>query len=109
MTIRVHFSLARLSTTMCWLILSSAEVASSRKSTLGFLTSARAISIEDVANVNMPNEFQLGVFPKEPSQLPDIIAAIYEAHPEFKMEKKSTGDTYTKFFHRRKMAMKESL
>lgn len=50
-------------------------------------------NIEDVANVNMPNEFQLGVFPKEPSQLPDIIAAIYEAHPEFKMEKKSTGDT----------------
>ena len=50
-------------------------------------------NIEEVANVNMPNEFQLGVFPKEPSQLPDIIAAIYEAHPEFKMEKKSTGDT----------------
>ena len=50
-------------------------------------------NIEEVANVNMPNEFQLGVYPKEPDQLSDIIAAIYEAHPEFKMEKKSTGDT----------------
>lgn len=50
-------------------------------------------NIEEVANVNMPNEYQLGVYPKEPDQLPDIIAAIYEAHPEFKMEKKSTGDT----------------
>ena len=50
-------------------------------------------NIEEVANVNMPNEYQLGVFPKDPSQLSDIIAAIYEAHPEFKMEKKSTGDT----------------
>lgn len=50
-------------------------------------------NIEEVANVNMPNEYQLGVFPKDPSQLSDIIEAIYEAHPEFKMEKKSTGDT----------------
>jgi ribosome recycling factor len=50
-------------------------------------------NIEEVANVNMPNEYQLGVFPKDPSQLSDIIAAIYEAHPECKMEKKSTGDT----------------
>lgn len=49
-------------------------------------------NIEEVANVNMPNEFQLGVYPKEPEQLSDIIAGIYEAHPEFKMEKKSTGD-----------------
>lgn len=50
-------------------------------------------NIEEVANVNMPNDFQLGVYPKEPEQLSDIIAGIYEAHPEFKMEKKSTGDT----------------
>lgn len=49
-------------------------------------------NIEEVANVNMPNEFQLGVYPKEPEQLSDIIAGIYEAHPEFKMEKKSAGD-----------------
>lgn len=50
-------------------------------------------NIEEVANVNMPNEYQLGVYPKDPERLPDIIAAIYEAHPEFKMEKKTIGDS----------------
>jgi ribosome recycling factor len=44
------------------------------------------LNIEDVANVNMPDEYQLGVYPKEPNDLQPIIQGIYEAHPEFKME-----------------------
>ena len=68
-----------------------AEVASLLPVTV--FVNGQETNIEEVANVNMPNEFQLGVYPKEPDQLSDIIAAIYEAHPEFKMEKKSTGDT----------------
>lgn len=48
------------------------------------------LNIEDVANVNMPDEYQLGVYPKEENDLQSIIQGIYEAHPEFKMEIKST-------------------
>lgn len=50
------------------------------------------LNIEDVANVNMPDDYQLGVYPKEESDLQSIIQGIYEAHPEFKMEMKSTDD-----------------
>lgn len=48
------------------------------------------LNIEDVANVNMPDEYQLGVYPKEENDLQSIIQGVYEAHPEFKMEIKST-------------------
>ena len=48
------------------------------------------LNIEDVANVNMPDDYQLGVYPKEENDLQSIIQGIYEAHPEFKMEIKST-------------------
>ena len=51
------------------------------------------LNIEDVANVNMPDEYQLGVYPKEAGDLQPIIQGIYEAHPEFKMEIKSTDDS----------------
>ena len=47
------------------------------------------LNIEEVANVNMPDEYQLGVYPKEANDLQAIIQGIYEAHPEFKMEMKS--------------------
>ena len=47
------------------------------------------VNLEEVANVNQPSEFQLGVFPKNPDNMNDIIDGIYEAHPEFKMEIKS--------------------
>jgi ribosome recycling factor len=53
-------------------------------------------NMEDVANVNKPNEFQLGVYPKDPDNLQTIMQGIYEAHPEFKIEQKSTkGDQAT--------------
>ena len=51
------------------------------------------LNIEDVANVNMPDEYQLGVYPKEAGDLQPIIQGIYEAHPEFKMEIMSTDDS----------------
>ena len=51
------------------------------------------LNIEDVANVNMPDEYQLGVYPKEENDLQSIIQGVYEAHPEFKMEMKSTDDS----------------
>ena len=51
------------------------------------------LNIEDVANVNMPDEYQLGVYPKEVEDLQPIIQGIYEAHPEFKMEIMSTDDS----------------
>ena len=47
------------------------------------------LNIEDVANVNMPDDYQLGVYPKEENDLQSIIQGIYEAHPEFKMEMKN--------------------
>ena len=47
-------------------------------------------NIEDVANINSPNEYQFGIYPKNGNNLQNIIHGIYEAHPEFKMEIKST-------------------
>ena len=51
------------------------------------------LNIEDVANVNMPDDYQLGVYPKDENDLQSIIQGVYEAHPEFKMEMKSTDDS----------------
>ena len=47
-------------------------------------------NIEDVANINNPTEFQFGVFPMNENNYQCIIQGIYEAHPEFKMEIKTT-------------------
>ncbi len=49
-------------------------------------------NMEDVANVNKPNDFQLGVYPKNPNNLQAVLQGIYEAHPEFKIEQKSMKD-----------------
>lgn len=49
-----------------------------------------AYNIEDVANINNPDEFKFGVYPKNDNNLQDIIEGIYESHPEFKMEIKSS-------------------
>ena len=48
-------------------------------------------NIEDVANVYSPDEFQFSVYPKNENNQQDIIQGIYEAHPEFKMERKTSG------------------
>ena len=53
-------------------------------------------NLEEVANVNQPTEYQLGVFPKTPDNMNDIIDGIYEAHPEFKMEIKSIDGSQDK-------------
>ena len=45
-------------------------------------------NMEDVANVNKPNDYQLGVYPKDPNNLQAILQGLYEAHPEFKMEQR---------------------
>ena len=49
--------------------------------------------IEDVADVSLPNEYQMAIYPKNPNNLSAIIQAVYEAHPEFKMEIKSHNDS----------------
>ena len=49
-------------------------------------------NMEDVANVNKPNDFQLGVYPKNPDNLQAVLQGIYEAHPELKIEQKSMKD-----------------
>ena len=52
-------------------------------------------NIEDVANVYSPDEFQFSVYPKNENNQQEIIQGIYEAHPEFKMERKtSAGGSY---------------
>lgn len=50
-------------------------------------------NIEDVADVSLPNEYQMTIYPKNPNNLSAIIQAVYEAHPEFKMEIKSHNDS----------------
>ena len=44
-----------------------------------------------MANVYSPDEFQFSVYPKNENNQQDIIQGIYEAHPEFKMELKTSG------------------
>ena len=46
-------------------------------------------NIEEVANINSPDEYQFGIYPINENNLQDIIHGIYEAHPEFKMELKN--------------------
>lgn len=50
-------------------------------------------NIEDVANINSPDEYQFGIYPINENNLQDIIHGIYEAHPEFKMEIKTNEDS----------------
>lgn len=57
------------------------------------LADYKECNLEDVASVNQPDEFKLGVYPKDPSYRKPIIEGIYEAHPEFKMEIKNSGDS----------------
>ena len=49
-------------------------------------------NIEAVANIYSPDEFQFSVYPKNNNNLQAIIQGIYEAHPEFKMEIKTSTD-----------------
>lgn len=44
------------------------------------------MDIEEVADVAIPQENQLGIYPKDPSYLHLISKAILLAHPEFKLE-----------------------
>lgn len=43
-------------------------------------------NLEDAAFVNQPNEYQLGVFPKNEMFLKNIMEGIKDVHPEFKLE-----------------------
>lgn len=43
-------------------------------------------NLEEFADTGIPNDYQLSVFPKDPKDRDDIIAGIFEAHPEFKMQ-----------------------
>ena len=54
-------------------------------------------NIEDVANIYNPDEFQFSVYPKNNNNLQAIIQGIYEAHPEFKMETKTSTDGGTSY------------
>lgn len=48
-------------------------------------------NIEDVANIYSPDEFQFAIYPKNENNQQAIIQGVYEAHPEFKMDKKNDG------------------
>jgi ribosome recycling factor len=50
------------------------------------------LNIEDVANVSVPNEYQLAVFPNEFSYMKDLIRGIFDAHPEFRLEIKDMNE-----------------
>lgn len=50
------------------------------------------MDIEEVADVAIPQENQLEVYPKDSSLLFAISKAIHEAHPEFKIEERSRND-----------------
>ena len=49
-------------------------------------TGKEKLNIEDVANVSMPNEYQLAVYPTVPNYMQDIIRGVFDAHPEFKLD-----------------------
>jgi len=55
-------------------------------------TGHQELNLEDVANVSMPNEYQLAIFPNIPNYMQDIIRGVFEAHPEFKLEIRDTNE-----------------
>ena len=48
------------------------------------------MNIEDVAEVGIPDDYHLAVIPKNDEYLESIIQAVAFAHPEFKLDMKST-------------------
>ena len=46
-------------------------------------------NLEEVANVLKPDDFSFDVYPKNANNLQEIIAGIFDVHPEFKMELKT--------------------
>lgn len=51
-----------------------------------------AYNIEDVANIYSPDEFRFSVYPKNDNNLQAIVQGVYEAHPEFKTDMKTSTD-----------------
>lgn len=49
-------------------------------------TSKEQLNLEDVANVRIPNEYQLAVYPTISNYMQDIIRGVFEAHPEFLLD-----------------------
>lgn len=61
------------------------------KAELGSLLPATVIAdkeynLEDVAQVAIPNDYQLAIYPKLRDYLQSIIDGIFDVHPEFKLE-----------------------
>lgn len=50
------------------------------------------LDIEEVADVASPQDNQFEIYPKDPSFLYAISKAIFQAHPEFKLEEKARED-----------------
>ncbi len=46
----------------------------------------REYNLEDVAKVAIPDDFRFDIYPNVPDHLQAIITAIFDVHPEFKME-----------------------
>lgn len=50
------------------------------------VTADKEYNLEEVAQVVLPTEYQLDVYPKVNDYLQPIIEGIFEVHPEFKLE-----------------------
>lgn len=50
------------------------------------VTADKEYNLEDVAQVALPDEYRLDIYPKLPDYLQPIIEGIADAHPEFKLE-----------------------
>ena len=46
----------------------------------------REYNLEDVAKVATPDDFRFEIYPNVPDHLQAIISAVFDVHPEFKME-----------------------
>lgn len=46
----------------------------------------REYNLEDVAKVATPDDFRFEIYPNVPDHLQTIISAVFDVHPEFKME-----------------------
>lgn len=55
-------------------------------------TGHQEVNIEEVANISMPNEFQLAIYPNISNYMQDIIRGVFEAHPEFKLDVRDTNE-----------------
>jgi len=63
------------------------------------LEDGAAYNIEDVANINKPDDYHFKVTPKNKNNMMPILEAVFAIHPEFEMEEKQEKNAFNEVEH----------